>query len=39
LRQRYPQAELDLIPVADGGKGFLESLEGRLGAAARLLDL
>ncbi len=30
LRRRYPAAELDLVPIADGGDGFLESLEGPL---------
>jgi glycerate kinase len=35
LGQCYPEAELDLVPIADGGDGFLESLEGPLAAQRR----
>ncbi|MEA2682949.1 MAG: glycerate 2-kinase [Chloroflexota bacterium] len=35
LRRRRPDLEIDLVPIADGGDGFLESLEGALGAERR----
>lgn len=35
LRRRYPDLEMDLVPIADGVDGFLESLEGHLRAERR----
>ncbi|MGI8608715.1 MAG: glycerate kinase [Candidatus Dormibacteria bacterium] len=32
IRQRYPDVEVDLVPISDGGDGFLECLEGPLAA-------
>jgi glycerate kinase len=35
LRRAYPEIQLDLAPVSDGGDGFLECLEGPLRAERR----
>jgi glycerate kinase len=31
----HPEAEVDVVPIADGGDGFLEALEAPLGAVRR----
>ena len=33
--RRYPDAQLEMVPISDGGDGFLECLEGPLRAARR----
>ena len=35
LRGRYPDVELDLLPISDGGDGFLECLESPLHLSRR----